>query len=184
VTANGQVDGWLTLAEAAERLNLSVHQVRRQARAGRLVSRRVETDRGPSWRICLDDGCQDDATVAPDDGQGDEPSRQGDATVTGHAEVAVGELVDLVRDLQTQLTQAVAAAAMWQERARMLSDQFALAAPQQPPEAPGEPAASVPTMASSRWRSLGAWITPGVVVVLVILVAAQVLLAALPSWSW
>src|SRR5215212_6609960 len=45
-------------------------------------------------------------------------------------------LLTIIRELKAELLQTTAVAAMWQERARVLSDQLALAAPQSPPEAP------------------------------------------------
>jgi hypothetical protein len=46
-------NGWLTLAEAADSLGISVHAVRRRARSGRLVARQIPTDRGPAWRVLV-----------------------------------------------------------------------------------------------------------------------------------
>lgn len=55
---NGRADvitqaGWLTLDQAARALGVSVHAVRRRARAGEMSARQVLTDRGPSWRVLL-----------------------------------------------------------------------------------------------------------------------------------
>jgi len=66
------------------------------------------------------------------------------------------ELVLLVGRLQTENRDLASTAAMWQERARVLADQWALPAPGAPTAAPGEPAAiDRPTDAMQpRWRVL------------------------------
>jgi hypothetical protein len=64
-----------------------------------------------------------------------------DTTVTSVEDVRVtveaDRLAALVRELTAENRELAAAAAVWQERARVLSDQLALAAPQSPPDASG-----------------------------------------------
>jgi hypothetical protein len=67
------------------------------------------------------------------------------------------ELIELVERLTERLAEQSAVAAMWQERARMLSDQLALAAPQQPVEAPGGPAPAEPTVEPPGARARPWW---------------------------
>jgi len=50
----GQSQGeWLTLAEAAERLGISIYTVRRQAKRGELKARQVATRHGLAWQVSL-----------------------------------------------------------------------------------------------------------------------------------
>jgi hypothetical protein len=87
------------------------------------------------------------------------------------------ELVELVERLTERLTEQSAVAAMWQERARMLGDQLALAAPQQPQTASGAPDPPAPTTDApgplpARLRALVPWM----------LLAAILLLALALGW--
>jgi hypothetical protein len=120
---------WLPLSEAATRLGLSRHQLRRRIRAGQLASRQVQGPHGPAYEVSQDP----DATVASASRHADD--RHGDATVTVTPPLA--ELVSLVRDTQAELMRSTAAAAMWQARAEFLASQLeqaqlALAAPKEP----------------------------------------------------
>jgi excisionase family DNA binding protein len=71
---------------------------------------------------------------------------------------AVAELVTLVRDLQAQLVTTASTAAMWQERAGMLSDRLALAeakiaaleAPREQPAPPESPVTAQETASPGR----------------------------------
>jgi hypothetical protein len=156
VTAHPDTQVWLPLGEAASRLGLSRHQLRRRVRAGQLASRQVQGPHGLAYEVCLDP----DATVAsglrhPDD-------RNGDATATVTPPLA--ELVSLVRDTQAELVRTAAAAAMWQARAEHLGAQVeqlqrALPAPTLTEEPLGGPSAtsvSEPTREPSK-NGLGRW---------------------------
>ena len=46
-------EGWLTLAEAASRLGVSVYTVRRQVKRGELEAEQVATPHGLAWRVRL-----------------------------------------------------------------------------------------------------------------------------------
>jgi hypothetical protein len=163
VTANPDGEVWLPLAEAAPRLGLSRHQLRRRIRAGQIANRQVQGLHGLTYEVCLDsDATVPSASRHPDD-------RNGDATVMVTPPLA--ELVSLVRDTQTQLLQATAAAAMWQTRAEMLSNQverlqLALEAPKEPasPERPqtsdSEGVAVEPTQTSSASPKRAPWWAP------------------------
>jgi hypothetical protein len=152
VTVDTMTTGWLTLAQAAEQLGISVHAVRRRVKAGELVGHQVPTKHGAAWMVRLDGDRQGDATVPPGLREGDvtpaPASRNGHATVT---EVpGVVELVELIQELQAKLDDAHAVivartevAATWQERAGMLADRLALAESKLAAlEAPTEPAPS------------------------------------------
>ena len=80
-----------------------------------------------------------------------------DTTVTSVEDVRVtveaDRLAALVRELTAENRELAAAAAVWQERARVLSDQLALAAPQSPPDASGA-TESPDRLGRSQYRSL------------------------------
>ena len=134
-------DGWVTLAEAATLLGLSVDTVRRRVKRGELEAQMVPTERGAAYRVRL-------------------PSAPGPAPSVGSPEPTVGsvprqdangaeaaELAALVRDLQADLLRRTEAAAVWQTRADLLAMQLeqaraelrALQAPQDAPESPVAP---------------------------------------------
>jgi hypothetical protein len=146
--------GWLTLNEAADALGVSVHSVRRRARAGQLVARQVPTDRGPAWRVLLHPDAQGGHGDARDDHRDAHPDATVGAqatsddvadvvTVNGHPDATVkgqggtlitAELVGLLRErearideLTSELVVRTEAATMWQERAGMLADRLATA---------------------------------------------------------
>jgi len=116
-------DGGLTLAEAADALDISKDATRRRVRSGQLGGHQVQTKHGPAWCIHLDSppaGHQGGARPAPTVAPGLD---NGGATVVQGAGIA--ELVALVDRLQTEARAHAEAAAMWQERAGSLSDQLA-----------------------------------------------------------
>src|SRR5262252_587846 len=45
---------WLTIAEAAAALGVSVDTVRRRLKRGELQAQQMPTERGPVWRVALD----------------------------------------------------------------------------------------------------------------------------------
>ena len=134
--------GWISLADAAATLGLSIHAVRRRVRQGTLPARRVQTRYGPAWMVQLDGACDARATVAS-------PSRDPDAhpgaTVTD--EWIAGDLMALVREQQAELLRRTEAATAWQVRAEVLAAQLdqaraelrALQAPHDAPESPIAP---------------------------------------------
>jgi excisionase family DNA binding protein len=136
-------DEWLTLEQAAERLGVSVHAVRRRLKKGELAARQVSTRYGPAWEVSLNGA----VTLAEDSRESDagvaQALRDPDATVTT-------DLVALVERQQRQIVENASAAAMWQARAEMLAGELAdargqllaLQAPQ-PEPTPEEPPATV-----------------------------------------
>ena len=151
---------WLPLNEAAARLGLSRHQLRRRVRAGQIASRQVQGPHGLAYEVSLDP----DTTVTS--GSRHPNDSHGDATVTVTPPLA--ELVSLVRDTQAQLLQATAAAAMWQTRAEMLASQLeqaqrALPAPTTAETAPGSPSANgavAPTQTPAEVSKRTPWWAP------------------------
>src|SRR5262252_526253 len=45
---------WLTIAEAAATLGVSVDTVRRRLKRGELQAQQMQTERGPVWRVALE----------------------------------------------------------------------------------------------------------------------------------
>src|SRR5690349_16580483 len=111
-----QANPELTIAQAAEVLGVSVDTVRRRLRRGELHGRQVPTQRGPAWRVRI----AEDATV------GSTPMQPG-----------LADLVAMLREVTERAERNAAAAAMWQERCRVLQDRLqALPAPAIAPDAP------------------------------------------------
>ena len=160
-----------TLREAAGILGVSVTALRRRVAAGQVRAERVDRPQGSSWRVYLDAHAPEHAprvTVAERD-RLKAPRERG-------PEPGTADLIALVRELTDKLAESAAVAAMWQERARVLGDQLALAAPQSPPEAPGAVQLGEPTMGPlyGRLRILAPWLLG-----LLAIVVAVGLLAAL-----
>jgi hypothetical protein len=128
---------WVTLAEAARQLGVSVHAARRRVKAGTLAARQVPTRHGAMWEVCLDPG----ATVAEgsrESGAGvAQPRRDPDAS-------GVSELVGLVDRLQRENRDMAGLVGSLQARLHMVEEQLQLAL-----EAPKEePVAVEPTPAA------------------------------------
>jgi excisionase family DNA binding protein len=51
--ADPEQNGWLTLAEAADRLGISIYTIRRQVKRGELKAEQVATRHGLAWRVSL-----------------------------------------------------------------------------------------------------------------------------------
>jgi hypothetical protein len=47
-------DGWLTLAEGARRLGVSLDTLRRRVKRDQVEARKVPTRNGPAWRVRVD----------------------------------------------------------------------------------------------------------------------------------
>jgi hypothetical protein len=71
------------------------------------------------------------------------------------SDTEAGQLADLVRELTGRLTEQTALTAIWQERARVLGEQLALAAPLQPVDASGSMQGPGPSTEPDyrRWRA-------------------------------
>jgi hypothetical protein len=196
---------WLPLADAARVLGLSIAATRRRAKAGVLPAERRSTPQGGVWWVCVSDdtASPDDSSddvrrqVTSGDGQdrGPHPGYVNGSASTGAIGPGLGDLVALLREreqkvdeLNVQLTETMAVAAMWQERAGMLSDRLALAESKMAAlEASHSPVASnltaktpdpAPEGSRTQWRSLDAWITPGVILAAGVLIVVVLVLAA------
>lgn len=170
----------LSAHAAAARLGVSDRTVRRWIAAGRLRADKAEGE----FRIALEDldiltghdaaaaaapGHEPDNAAAPNTGR----SRLGAAPAAALSD-GLSSLVALIERQQAQLLEQTAAAAMWQERARVLSDQLALAAPQSPVEGSGGPIAPEPTVESPlpRWRAGAPWLLAVLAIVAAVLLVA------------
>jgi excisionase family DNA binding protein len=142
--------------EAAHRFGLSEKTVRRWIAAGKLKADK----HGRAYRVDLSEVAAlsgqrsaDNAEPTQDTVQiadtGSAPSTTGSRSVMS----GIVELVALVDRLQAENRDLAAAAALWQERARVLGDQLALTAPQSPPDASGTP--EPPAEATRRALRLG-----------------------------
>jgi hypothetical protein len=107
------LDQWVTIAEAARRLELSADRVRRRLKAGEFEARQVATRYGPTWEIRLRSLRHEDSsspgvapTAAPRVATTHRvvPSLAVDEATEDDGAAAV-ELVRLVRHQQDQLTQ-------------------------------------------------------------------------------
>ena len=111
-------DGWVTLAEAATLLGLSVDTVRRRVKRGELEARMVPTDRGAAYRVRLPSAPDTVPTV------GSELPTVGSMPMQGSNSAEAAELAALVRELKADLAQATATAGLWQDRAEVLAHQL------------------------------------------------------------
>ena len=175
-------DGWVTLAEAATLLGLSVDTVRRRVKRGELEARMVPTERGAAYRVRLPSALDTAPTV------GSPEPMVGSAPMQAASGAEASELAALVRDLQAELLRRTEAAALWQGRALMLEARVrALEAPapqdaqegtqepnlgaqsREPTTEPADPPAEPPwppapdplpptTDGSSLWGRIKAWL--------------------------
>jgi hypothetical protein len=121
---------WLSLTEASTALSVSVKTVRRRVHAGTLQSRQVGTQHGPAYEVWL-------PTVSPNGHSTFQGSLGQGTHGQGNHAATMLELVHLVGRLQTELVAKAEAAAMWQERCRVLEDRLqALPAPTTPQDTP------------------------------------------------
>jgi len=162
----------LTVSDAATLAGVSARTMRRWAASGQVRT----VGRGHGRRVAAASLLDLPAT----EGQTGQEQRSHDDTVaaTSDTETAsgheAGHLAALVRALTERLAEQTGLTAMWQERARMLSDQLALEAPKSPPDASTapqtvEPPTDTPT---PLWR----WLA----LVLVVAVTTMVVLLAWP----
>jgi len=160
-------DGGISLSTLAELRGISKDAARRRVKAGKVSAHQVAGAHGPEWCVHLDSPVEDHhggASPAPG-------VRNGPATVAPGPDLA--GLVALVDRLTVENRQLAEAAAIWQERARMLADQLALEAPAASTDGPTAPQpVTLPLEPSTpRWRSWWPWL-----LVVVFLVVAWVLL--------
>jgi len=89
----------------------------------------------------------------------------------------IAALVALVDRLQAENRDLAAAAAVWQERARVLGEQLVLTAPQQPQDASGSTEGQKPSLEpSSLWWHSWAGYGVGVVAVVALMIGLLALL--------
>jgi hypothetical protein len=119
VTETGLGEGWISLADAAPALGVSIHAVRRRVRQGTLPARRVQTRYGPAWMVQLEGERNGSATVTPPlrDPGAHPGATAADALLSAH-------VADLIRGLQAQLLARTEAATTWQVLAEVLSHQL------------------------------------------------------------
>lgn len=117
----------LSVSEAATVAGVSVRTMRRRMASGQVVT----VGSGHKRRVVAA-SLSENAASSDTSGQPDRTQSDTSATKT----VEAVHLAALVRELTAQVADQAAVAAMWQERARSLSDQLALAAPESPQEAP------------------------------------------------
>jgi hypothetical protein len=161
-----------TLREAAGILGVSVTALRRRVAAGQIRAERLERPQGSAWRVFLDAHAPGDApsVTVVERPRSNAPAARG-------PEPGLPEFVSLVSELSQKLAESAAVAAMWQERARVLADQLALAAPKSSLEGLGstEPADSTHEPLLARLRPLAPW---------VLAVLAIVVVVGLLVWPW
>jgi DNA-binding Lrp family transcriptional regulator len=137
-----QTDGWLSIREAATKLNLSEKTLRKRIKEGELEKRLIATRTGPAYQVRVVSVPSSAPRVEAELPSLEEEllTLEPEGTQLGGND-AVSELVSLVKDLQTSLSdahqQVVAAhqeivtkaetAAMWQARAEMLMHQLSSA---------------------------------------------------------
>lgn len=114
----------LSVTEAATVAGVSVRTMRRRMASGQVVT----VGSGHKRRVVAA-SLSENAANSDTSGQPDRTQSDTSATET----VEAVHLAALVRELTAQVADQAAVAAMWQERARMLSDQLALAAPESSP---------------------------------------------------
>ena len=115
MTDNGHDEGaWLSLHEAARRLNLTPQTIRRRLKRGEFETRQVPTRTGLAYQVRL--------ASRPD--LSDQANHQPVQQASGQTSLeGLGEMVALVRDLQAELLRRTEAATAWQLRAEMLAGQ-------------------------------------------------------------
>jgi hypothetical protein len=123
--------GWLTLAEAAAALGVSVDTVRRRLKRGQLVGERRPTLQGFAWMIRPDAERPSPSnglpgSLTPGNGQPGSQTPSSQAPDAGQPGSAPGHdaatWATLVRELQAELVRRSEAAALWQGRALTLQE--------------------------------------------------------------
>lgn len=70
LSADPEQDGWLTLAEAADRLGVWIYTIRRQVKRGELKAEQVATRHGLAWRVSLSNLPGVEPTLSSEPNQG------------------------------------------------------------------------------------------------------------------
>jgi len=126
--------GWLTIAEAAAALGVSVDTVRRRVRRGELAAEQVQTERGPVWRLSVH--AVPSVLSTPSTSVPGTPSSNGHSTLGTPGSAAEHAMHDqplrpellkaleLLERAQVEVVAKAEAAAMWQTRAELLAVQL------------------------------------------------------------
>lgn len=169
----------LTVPEAATVAGVSVRTMRRWASSGQVAvvgrghGRRIVAASLSKPAASTDTSGQDDRPPLAEDAATTD-TETARAAITDSAAIEADRLADLVRELTARLAEASAVAAMWQERARALADQRAIAAPE-PPQAPVQAESARRRADVPRWPSQRAW--AALTAVVLVLVVAGI-------WAW
>jgi excisionase family DNA binding protein len=113
--ANGIAERWVTIAEAADALGVSIDTVRRRIKRGEVAHRQTRTPAGFRYEIRLDGSPRSDAEVG---------GHVGGVSTQAAQALEAGHLAQLVRDFQAEALRQTQAAAMWQARAEFLASQL------------------------------------------------------------
>jgi excisionase family DNA binding protein len=127
---------WLTLAEAASRLDVSIYTVRRQVKRGELQAEQVATPHGRAWRVRL--------TTLP----GELPTVSSEVKQPAQG-VDAADLLRLVEKLQQQNLELAGRVGYFQAENAQLRERLALMPPAAPEPVPAAEAVSEP--ATRRW---------------------------------
>lgn len=126
---------WLTIAEAAAALGVSVDTVRRRLKRGELVAEQTPTERGPVWRVAVDVVPSVPSTPGSNGhsmhGMPSMAAHSTPGTPSSAAEHAVQatatqqqpellKVLELLERAQADVVAKAEAAAMWQARAEYL----------------------------------------------------------------
>jgi hypothetical protein len=160
-------NGWLSLREAAVKLQLSEKTLRKRIKEGKLESKLVATQFGPAYQVRLSDvpGVAsrletNSSTLEAQSSSLEEQSSRVEGKGTQEGENAsVLELVELIREMQSSLTEVQRelmakseAASLWQGRAEVLMTQLAEARQSiKALEAPKEPVEEIQADVSLPW---------------------------------
>ena len=190
----------LTVGQAATLAGVSVRTMRRRVAAGevmtsghgqarRIVAASVVAGSAPGDPATVGQAvgtpamAEDNAAMTEDMTEVRADVTEASSATVTPAMAALVALVDRLtaenRDLGRQLVDVSAAAAVWQERARVLGEQLALAAPSQPVDVSGAAQIPEPSLASAppllSWRSPAVYSVTAVVLVTIVLAATIVL---------
>jgi hypothetical protein len=141
-----EVEEWVSLAEAASQLGVSVQTLRRRIKDDQLRARKVDSPYGPAWEVSLSKlervpntpaHILDREVNTDDVDQGESPTLEnelssfdegGRSTVEqGVSPPGVVEALELIQKLQQEVVAKAEAASLWQGRAEVLTLQLAQA---------------------------------------------------------
>jgi excisionase family DNA binding protein len=119
---------WLTIAEAAAALGVSVDTVRRRLKRGELQAQQMPTERGPVWRVAID-AMHSVPSTPGTNGHSvpGTPSRVAKHAVHDSRVELRPELLktlELLERAQAEVVAKAEAASMWQTRAELLALQL------------------------------------------------------------